>query len=324
MIAVIVDHTGHLYPKLFVLHSIFSVTMFVFLGGITSCMSLEKRKIPALHYIWKRIKPIIFSYAIATAVYRFQIDNYVFSVPNYMSSLLLFNASPPFYFLVFYLELIAISPLLYKVINKYDDAKLQILVIVGIALLAVLLSRCKIGINIRGGRPLLGGTYLYVFVIGIAIASKIINGKKSSMWIALLSGSVAFIMYECLGWIHKAWSNPPNTQAVLYTLIVATLLISLFNITNGFKGHITKVISSYIRMVGEYSIYIFLYHLLIIDCVNKCIDYFGEINNIEKGIALILCSTLIPIGIAKAYAALAKFTSLHWHLKMGDILRAGR
>lgn len=326
MIAVIIDHTQTLYPKFLVLHSIFSVTMFVLLGGITSCMSLEKSTGSTFPYIWKRIKPILLPYVIATMVYRICLDGYVFSLPNYLSSLLLFNASPPFYFIVFYLQLIAISPLLYNLINRSTRDVYQI-VLIGIAcFLSLLFTKyTHIGDVHGGGQYLLGGTYFYVFVIGMVCYKAIlyINNSRYKISMLCIISLAALGIYEYLGWINRAWSNPPNGKAVLYSVIVAAVLFSSFTVAKGFDIIISKYIVRYIMMVGRNSLNIFLYHSLIINFMNKykCIEYIRLINTMIKRIAFILLTAMIPICISKAYAIYAKFTPIHRYVKIRDILR---
>ncbi len=296
MLTVIIDHTQMLYPKFVAQYTIFAVPMFVFLGGITSSMSLEKTKSPIFQYVWKRLKPIVFSYAIATAAYRIYTDGFDFSLSNYLSSLLLFNATSPFYFLAFYIQLVAISRPLYWCINKYDSIAFKVALMIILYLLSVYIINHVRILNLHGGGAyLLGGTFLLVFAMGMVcrkpIAAITSSPKKV---VALFIASVAMlIIYERLDWIHVQMSNPPDLKAIFYTMIMTALTISSFHLAANNRTFLVEWAMLFIRTIGKHSLYIYLYHFLVILLIGSTNCYYTLTNDIER----LAVQTLLPIGI---------------------------
>lgn len=127
--AVFVDHTNNfLYTNQRIAYlSYFSVTLFVLLSGINSYSSYERKTQRGKNISWKtcegiKLKKIILPYIIATGCYL--IFNFkVLDLKTFISSLLNFNASPPFYFIVFYAQLIVITRPLYYLIKSTSELK---------------------------------------------------------------------------------------------------------------------------------------------------------------------------------------------------------
>ena len=118
--AVLVDHTnGILYTnQRFGWLSYFSVTAFVLLSGITSFYSNSKHcEVGIKKQIYRRIKGIFVPYAVAVLFY--QIVAYRFwDLKQYIQGLFAFNVSGPFYFVVFYIQLMIVSPFIFLLIKK--------------------------------------------------------------------------------------------------------------------------------------------------------------------------------------------------------------
>ncbi len=312
MIAVIIDHTKDFYPQSIYLHTIFSVTMFTFLGGICSAMSLERRTNSLLSYSLNRIMPILSGYAIATAAYCFYHDNFVFPFHNYFVSLLRFNASPHFYYLVFYLQLIAISPFLYYCIVRCDNVLKQSALILAVYILSVVFKKHTFILDaIGGGKILLGGSYFTVFALGMIFYghSKWLTSKPKYLSIILATSIVALTFYEYFGCIYNTWSNPPNLLLTFYTLIITLIFFSLFNSTAGTKLNLNKL-TMCIQAVGRRSLNIYLYNLLIILIARKHIlsQNLDPMTALFKGIIFIPLVTLIPIG----FYQIARFFRNSW------------
>lgn len=117
--AVFVDHTsGFLYRSDYIMYaSYFSVPVFIFLSGITGFKSYNKHMSETYRDdINRRLVRILIPYAIAAACYILYTYRF-FDLKNYLLSLIRFNASAPFYFLVIYIQLTLIGRGLCKLIN---------------------------------------------------------------------------------------------------------------------------------------------------------------------------------------------------------------
>ncbi len=127
--AVFVDHTnGFLYTDQRVAYlSAFSVTLFILLSGMNSYLSYERRDQSGSEITWKncesiKLKKLIFPYIIATACYLIFAYG-VLDLRTLISSVLQFSASAPFYFIVFYLQLVIIARPLYYLIKSTSKIK---------------------------------------------------------------------------------------------------------------------------------------------------------------------------------------------------------
>lgn len=123
--AVILDHScGTLYTRDSVqLFSFFSVSLFILLSGFTSYYSNKRHYSDnTVVYCLNRIKTVFLPYMAATAVYECAADHR-FNLYKYIIHLARFDASGPLYFVSFYIELIIISPFLYKLILHCDAEK---------------------------------------------------------------------------------------------------------------------------------------------------------------------------------------------------------
>lgn len=165
ILAVVLDHSfGILYTnRLFWMSTYFSVSVFIFMSGITSYYSCERYKNLSIgKQIIRRIGNIFIPYAVATCIYQIRIDK-IWDLHDYVGYLLKFNITPPFYFVVFFLQLIIISPYLYRILHIELKSKWKTEIIHGIVLMvsvviAIFSVRYTFVIDVYGGgKYILGG-----------------------------------------------------------------------------------------------------------------------------------------------------------------------
>lgn len=131
ILAVMVDHTnGVLYTRRSVaLASYFSVSLFIFLMGITTFWSYERNVGKLKTKVIQKISAISVSYFLATAVYQVAaFHNFDFG--RYVTALISFNASGPFYFVLLYIQLVFVSPFIFyliKIIGKTNSKKIAVI-----------------------------------------------------------------------------------------------------------------------------------------------------------------------------------------------------
>lgn len=288
MIAVVIDHLYYSLGGRMVASSVhpltfFSVTMFIFLAGITAALSYDRHQDAGLKGAFRRMPHIVIPYVIATAVYHFFQQDGGFNLTEYLRSLVFFSASLPFYFIFFFLQLMLISPLLYWAfcVRHRDDW-----IVIPVAFLAVSgigfwCNFCTEMLPLHGGgRCLFGGFFLIVFALGF-LFYRFRTVLESLPGILLLTG--AFVPLYIL--FNQFWrpsfmvvydlgmsANPPGLYIFLYTFMIfwgILLGFKLIDFTRIWKysrpiSAVFDILIWPIRFCGKHSLIIFLYHMLAI------------------------------------------------------------
>jgi hypothetical protein len=282
IMAVLVDHTnGFLYTNpLIAKSSYFSVSLFVLLGGVTSYYSCKHHNNEFnAREMFRRLKTILLPYAIATAVYQI-FQYHIFDLPTYLRLLISFSASPPFYFVLFYIQLIIIAPFLYCMICKaaqgpHKQIMYGALIILCIAFASVCINFTYVlGVH-GGGQFLFGGTYIILFLMGMLFANESIEATNKVrliifagifsiliiVWLACSAfwGSLDAVFAQYFG----PGFNPPSLSFILYAVLVFGLVFTFISFLETFKNGLMARILNVFSKLGSYSLYIFLYHLLV-------------------------------------------------------------
>ena len=294
IVFVIIDHTNRiLYTNQDIAHiSYCAVSIFVFLSGVVLFESnnriKDKQKDERINWAQitvKRVKKILIPYIIAVFVYVLVIYHY-FDFDRYLKYLFNFNVSGPHYYILLYIQLLIICPILYCVISKINQVnnwrKLVYLVI--FLLVIVIISYLTTNYtNIHnvygGGGRLFGGSFLLVFSLGMLFKVMIDNKIKINnkyVWIlvffillALLA--VYFSYYTNNLRILDYWKilgnygNPPVVSNVVYALLFILTVYSFMKYIETVHSHVVQLTVNILCKIGEYTLYIFLYHRLFLD-----------------------------------------------------------
>jgi hypothetical protein len=326
IMAVVVNHcSGWLYSdgKIEVM-SYFSVSLFTLLGGITSFYSCDRHKSECgAKETWRRMSGIIIPYVFAVAIYTFA-KNHILDFSTYLNELLSFKISGPFYFVLFWLQLVIVAPLLYDVLifttsrEKRMNGGGSVIVVYLLLLLFVYLQiRFLPVFPVCGGSAyLLGGTYLLLFFAGMHFASLDIKIKSGKLNIVLII--VFFIASMKWGWFvandyfkldtHFPFGrgiNPPGVSLIIYALFVFCLIFTLFSLLEKSENIIVKKCIYILSKLGSCSLYIFLYHMLVLQ-VFKENNWFFEDISVRRfgyfgGMLLIPCAIKFSLDFAKEY-----------------------
>ena len=298
LIAILAVMTDHTHQRVYTNYRIawasyFAVTVFVFLSGITSFYSCRRHKgEPLLQNFIRRAGKILVPYAAATFLYQIA-ENRFWNFKVYVDYLLNFNASGPFYFVIFYVQLLAVSPFLYAVI-VFINEKLHkwyrwvgfFLSACAVLIVAILCFNytCIKESFYGGGKYLLGSSYLLIYYFGIIFGGLniVFPSIKAELISFLTAGIVTVAWYEFtysdsyridsylpLG----SGSNPPGITLIVYGVLVIWLLFSLFSYMEDCKYQWMNRIVDWLYQGGKYSIYIFLYHRLVLDYFLPRVEY---------------------------------------------------
>ena len=314
ILAVIMDHLyGVVYENRGIqIYSQFSVTLFIFLAGITSVISIERNTLSMKEYQIKRLRVILIPYVIATVAYEV-ILSHRFDFSVFWNDLILFKATSPFYFILFYCQLILVAPILYKLLAKKH---IIIQLCTGFVIYIIskyLIYNTNLGGIYGGGGNILGGSYLFVFFIGMMfyLYYQKYSDKFKYVWVYVLGIIVAIALIYIdrkIGWLELGFANPPRKYTIFYSLSVFLLGYSIYAIA--IRWRYSKSLISLFEMIGKYSLYIFLYHKLAIIYAYQYAAKMGIVPNaVLKSIWIILFSIFVPllIGIlAKNWSKISK------------------
>ncbi len=281
ILAVLVDHTvGYLYSNAdYQVMSFYSVCTFVLCMGVTTEWSYEKNT-DRLAIIRKKVLSIFVPYTVATFLYLVY-GEHSFVFADYMNRLIHFNANPPFYYVLLYIQLALISPILHTILNKTVNSRNKVVLILLILLVLFVLSYWLnnytdiLGV-IAGGGKLFGGSYIVLLFIGMLFGKIVKNkslGRRISfvgfllcfsfllIWVRfLLSDRFAIEQVLMIGYI-----NPPGICLITYSILVVLTIYFLDMMMK--DGMIAGRIIAPISKVGRHTLYIFLYHYLVFTIV---------------------------------------------------------
>lgn len=291
------------------------MTLFTFLGGLTTYLSWVKHdSYPITKYTLMKIKNFFVPYAIATAVYMIY-NEHKLNLINYFNGLIHFNLIGPFYFVLYYMQLILISGVLYKAIKWTTKRKMSKFLFLMEIIIATLLSCICIKYTYIlpvhcGGQFLFGGTYLVVFFCGMIIAAYYNRIKWTKLNSAIIStiSLIAVILWIIFIWNNKLTLdknlrvfgegfNPPGISLFIYAFLILIFGWSFDALIEQYDMKILMRIESFFAKFGKHTMYIFLYHILVI-CVLNLIGLQNILTNIWiKRIVYFLCIIFVPIVI---------------------------
>lgn len=294
MVAVVVDHLFYYYQNSSVqYHTGFHVSLFILIAGFTSAISIQNRGgVVNSSYILKRISKIFTPYLIATLVYCLYYQYFNFSI--IFKKILTFSVAGPLYFVFFYMQLVAISYFIYKLINQQKSKILDIPLLIIFYILSYFLNKYKIINSFYGGSGVLfGGTFFFLYVLGFFLKKyENIFSKKKTNIILLIFSLIFLTVFEVYNIVPKSWSNPANNWLILYTLIVFSLVFSLSQL---FLYKFPKLLLP-ITIIGKNSLSVFLYHTLFINIFSKLLfDTHSPLFTISY---LLIISLYLPILIS--------------------------
>lgn len=278
---VILDHSyGFLYTDSKIGYlSWFSMPLFILLSGMTSYLSGEKYvECGWYRCFWRKSKRILGAYLVASFIYLIW-DTHFFDLRTYLEELIHFNASPPFYFVALYLQLMVVFYPLNLLLRKIPRGGKWLLAEVGLVGLFLAISifsiqRTNILDIAGGGGKLFGGTFLLLFYVGMIVAKH--EWFSEGSWIRALICMIAFgiawvILWRTLCATHLSieehfpfglGKNPPGVTLMLYGICAWGFCFGFFTLLEKNKG--TAKVVDVINWLGQQTLTIFFYHFLIL------------------------------------------------------------
>lgn len=323
IMAVIIDHTtGVVHNNSHIrLVSFFSVSLFILISGITAWESIDKASGIKEGY-FNSIKKILSAYLLATFIYQ-AANHKFFDFETYLYYLIHFNASSPFYYVFLYMQIMLFKQLFNRILSgggykqkNYNEAIFLLIVV----LISYFTMNYTNIFDIYGGGRLFGGTYLILFYLGMLIAKHrwldetirvrkfsaiVIFGGLWIFWIGRLCSNISSV--EAFILAGNA-INPPGIVIMVSACLILPFTFGIFSLLDEVKICPINQVVKGMFLIGRHSLYVFLYHRLILDCI--LIPYI-DINSIWlKRIvyvfSMILGSLFIEIIVKKISSILKK------------------
>lgn len=269
--------------------TLYSVTTLVFLMGYTNSLSYKKNKgridqYGYPRYLIRKILPIILSYIIVSIVFCVMYD--INSVIGIIKAIFTFSAAQLLYFIKYYIVFTLVSPLFiycFVCFERYNKTKY--------ILYALLISMCMVlGSSLNGRINWLGGSYLAIYVLGMSLGyeeCKALNNKRTFIFgiILLVLGlfwtnrfytNWVMGMFEPIGLdrlFPRLHMNPPNISIITYSMGIILTGKVLFEWANTrfVKGPICFFMNG-IMVLGKFSLDIYLWHIIIQNMLERCVD----------------------------------------------------
>ncbi len=295
ILAVMTDHTeGILYESSDVAYfSYYSVSLFIIVMGITTMWSYSRNSESLAKKVRNKCIGMIRPYVIATVIYCIFMYK-SFDLEAVIYHLIRFNATGAFYYVLLYIQLVLISPVLFCIFEKTKGKKWGIAVEAASFVIVICISSWTtnhsniLGVY-GGGGKLFGGTYLILLYLGMWVGKY--YGKISVKTVP--AGILAAIMLCCtIAWWRFIANdkcqidlrfpfgegfNPPGISLGLYAVLMALMLYFLETALLSHPDGIPMKIMEAFAFLGKHTLYIFLYHRFILDIV---IPYISAVSGI--------------------------------------------
>lgn len=321
IIAVVVDHCkGTLYSNPYIQESsYFSVSLFVLLSGMTTYIANSKCGGVNWHTQLKQLGKIMLQYALAVFVVL-SVTAHFFDFKTYLQYIVSFDIYRPYYFLLFYIQLLLISPILihwckFCDFRKYKYAWHIITLLVLIWLSSIFIRYTCILPVYGGGKYLAGGTYIVLYYLGILfIKLDLFNKCIQKRRMFILMGSLLLCVIWVYGRMHSLFKvdeklspwfgggiNPPGFELIIFSLLVLFALYCFFSLLEE-KIQWSDMIIKLFSQIGKNTLHIFMYHLLILRTILAYAPTF-LLNNIWIRRVIIFFPTLILPTIIATFAS---------------------
>lgn len=280
ILGVLVDHTTMILYTNQVYHwgSYFAVSLFILISGMLTYRSIGHHNYSYGRTVVHSLRKILIAYLIATFIYQVWAFK-TFDFTRYITGLIAFNTSGPFYYVLLYIHLMLVSKILYTFVAFktrpafIKDATIGYCII-GISYVTTNYSNIM---NVYGGGgKLLGGTYLFLFYLGM-IFEKYHLFKNITLPKSIASMIVGGVMYLlCLNFAYSdqlrfdiftrfGGVNPPGISFISLALCMICWCYGFFNVVNRIK-HLSFVVR-FVSWLGSHTLYIFLFHRFWLDYI---------------------------------------------------------
>ena len=327
MLAVLLDHSySDLYNDVRIrCGSYFGVGLFILLMGLTTYGSIDKSRFS----LRKKLLGILIPYLTASFICCVIRDRQ-FDFEPFVFHLIHFSADGPFYYIMLYCQLLAVTPVVYHLLNSGDGKRFSFLPELAVFIIICVFSSwttCHTNIlNIwGGGGKLLGGSYLILFTLGMWFGKyyERISLKRIPALMLLIVSlplTVLFGFYNAKEYYfldkHNFFEfniNPPGITLMVYSILVMIVFYSLGSLLASMPESLISRLFYKISIIGRHTLYIFLYHHLIMQTLLSAVrlplySLLKNFNLVRLFYFVVLLT--LPIGIEYSLKAVRKWIAL--------------
>ena len=222
-----------------------------------------------------------------------------------------FNISGPLYYVALYVQVMLAAPFLYLGCQKACAAShplLRHLLNFGLLYLAAVFLNQHTNVLdiILGGGILFGGSYLLLFYIGLLFFFYKERLQSGRSWLHLLISGAALCLWLVFllhdkGTMEPLKSpngavNPPGVEIIVYAVLVAMTIFYAVAILEKIQNRWVCGVLFVMAELGKYSLYIFLYHMLI--SAYFLARFEAMLTNIwGKRMLYLLCMVMMPVAM---------------------------
>lgn len=281
----------------------FAVQGFIFLSGMKTFLNGKKQNFGA--FAFKRLKAIIFPYAVAVLLYYLYfvlvLKYFSFSISDYIKYLFNGTLAAHFYFVIVIVQFYALFPL-WSFLLKRISAVTAISISAVITILLGLYSICWIdkitgSVNINFTDRLFT-TYLVYWTLGIYAGlyyDKFISAiKKFSLPLCVFA--VIAAAADCSTFvIHKLTLSSALHLDMIHAIYCVFMILATYSVVYRIREKINRLV----LIIDKSSYYIFLIHVLIIFIT----DYiFARIGALPSVTGMLIIRSAIVYGIVILFA----------------------
>jgi surface polysaccharide O-acyltransferase-like enzyme len=285
----------------------FAVPIFIFLTGYFT--NIDKVKQDTKSYFMKRGARLLIPFFLWSVIFSlrgFAADDFKIDVWNTIIKIVTGQAATGYYFIVALIQLILLTPLIIKEINKKSyliNALIHVLLFYGLYYSNYIVNKASDGSVFAFIFP----TWFIYYYIGIYLKANkrdhlftVSNNKTKEMTIAILILFAAFLMSLIECYFLKS-INMPDVMLVSQ-IKVSTILysVSLINLIFVVKRHYNITSGNILSFIGDNAFGIFFIHTLWLGIVNKGMAYIPIVQNIlplYQLVQLLLTITLSLLSI---------------------------
>lgn len=252
-----------------------------------------------------------------------------FDLKTYLLYIVNFNIQPPYYYLVFYIQLLVVAPIFANWCRFVNSNKYKWVLHLGtlgfLGWFAYVSIRCTFILPVHGGGQFLGGgTYVILYYLGMVLMSNGVFSKSVKRRLII----VVFGFGLCIIWVWQMskgilpfdvcmspyWGdgfNPPSVNFMVYALIILFISYSVFSLVC--EHNLFIVLRRFMNacsFIGRNTLYVWLYHLYVISFLANRFPSLGERNLLIRLLALIGIITF-PVIVKQLLAEFKKVYSKH-------------
>ncbi len=325
IMAVYLDHSfysGMYYNKIILFLTYYHVSLFILLMGITTYQSCKRSTFHLKIKLWKILLPYITAAIIYYIYYNDGLD-----FGKLFTGLVHFDIANHFYYILVYIQLVLITPVVFSVFRRTDsknNATLwKILVFIIIIFISYLTTNYTYILNVYGGgKRLFGGTFLILFYIGMWFADFYEKKalKKQHFIVLFITSAILLVIWMCFISLNQYnfdklfpfgnGLNPPGVTLCIYSFLILLTISSLGNLLSFYPNSFLNKGFRAFSSVGKHTLYMYLYHWLILrNIFPKLSEKYGYffINKNLTRFLIIMTSIIVPIVIEYIMKNILKF-----------------